>query len=89
MTIVGSLPTIALMTADARRQHSHGAASVPEAARPAHVRLVTQLPQPLDQRLRLLAALSRKSVTAVLAEILHRGLPTAEELATRVKGAPR
>lgn len=49
------------------------------------MRLATWIPQPLDQRLRVLAALSGKPITHVLAELLARGLPTADELAAQLQ----
>lgn len=77
------------MTANAPEQLSHGAASDTGVTEPYLVRLVTKIPEPLDRRLRVLAAMSGRSVTAVLAELLARSLPTAEELADQMRGPGR
>jgi len=57
-------------------------------ASPPSVRLATWIPEPLDRRLRVLAATSRRSVAAVLADLLASALPSAEELANEVHQSP-
>ena len=72
------------MTANAHAQQPQGTARLPGADEAYEVRLATRIPRPLDQRLRLLAVLSRKPITQVLTELLARALPTAEELAEQM-----
>ena len=50
-------------------------------------RLATRIPAQLDTRLRLLAAISRRPLQDVLAELLARALPSAAELAQQIEAA--
>lgn len=48
-------------------------------------RLVTYLPSPIDRRLRMQAAIRRWPIARVLADVLDRGLPSAEDLAAQIR----
>jgi hypothetical protein len=48
-------------------------------------RLVTYLPLPIDRRLRMQAAIRRWPIARVLADVLDRGLPSAEDLAAQIR----
>lgn len=48
------------------------------------VRLACRIPRSIDQRLRLLAAMRRRSIARVLAEVLAAALPTADQLAEQL-----
>lgn len=77
------------MTATAEVQQPQGAAPDQGPDLPCDVRLATWIPGPVDERLRLFAALQRRKINRVLAEVLSTALPTREELARLVgqKGA--
>ena len=49
------------------------------------LRLVTYLPLPIDRRLRMQAAIQRWPIARVLADVLDRGLPSAEDLAAQIR----
>jgi hypothetical protein len=48
-------------------------------------RLVTYLPSPIDRRLRMQAAIRRWPIARVLADVLDRGLPSADDLAAQIR----
>lgn len=48
-------------------------------------RLVSYLPQPIDRRLRMQAAIRRWPIARVLADVLDRGLPSADDLAAQIR----
>ncbi len=48
-------------------------------------RLVSYLPPPIDRRLRMQAAIRRWPIARVLADVLDRGLPTADDLAAQIR----
>lgn len=48
-------------------------------------RLLARLPAPVDRRLRMQAALERRSLTDVMADVLDRGLPSAADLAAQMR----
>jgi hypothetical protein len=47
--------------------------------------LVSYLPQPIDRRLRMQAAIRRWPIARVLADVLDRGLPSADDLAAQIR----
>jgi hypothetical protein len=49
-------------------------------------RLVSYLPPPIDRRLRMQAAIRRWPIARVLADVLDRGLPSADDLAAQIRG---
>jgi hypothetical protein len=48
-------------------------------------RLVSYLPPPIDRRLRMQAAIRRWPIARVLADVLDRGLPSADDLAAQIR----
>ena len=48
-------------------------------------RLVTYLPTPIDRRLRMQAAIRRWPIARVLADVLDRGLPSADDLVAQIR----
>ena len=48
-------------------------------------RLVTYLPSPIDRRPRMQAAIRRWPIARVLADVLDRGLPSADDLAAQIR----
>jgi hypothetical protein len=51
----------------------------------AKPRLVTYLPLSIDRRLRMQAAIRRWPIARVLADVLDRGLPSADDLAAQMR----
>lgn len=52
---------------------------------PCDTRLVTHIPRDVSIRLRLLAAVTGRPMSHVVAELLARELPTAAELVTQMQ----
>jgi hypothetical protein len=52
---------------------------------PYDTRLATRIPGDLDRRLRLLAVLTRRPLTHVVADLLSKQLPTETELAIQLQ----
>jgi hypothetical protein len=46
---------------------------------------VSYLPPPIDRRLRMQAAIRRWPIARVLADVLDRGLPSANDLAAQIR----
>ena len=51
-------------------------------------RLVAEISEDTDRRLRLLVVLRRQSLTRVLTDVLDGALPSCAELAARMTGGP-
>jgi hypothetical protein len=59
--------------------------SRPAEARPLEARLDTRISAPVDARLRLAHSILRVPIGHLIDELLHRHLPSTEELAEQVK----
>ncbi len=57
----------------------------PAEARPLEERLDTRISAPVDARLRLAHSILRIPIGHLVDELLHRHLPTTDELAEKVK----